>query len=183
MRFNSLADPRVVATVEAMVEARREMRYLYGLTDRLAALLTGVAEGLKGPPEPLSRHDTSSLPRLAREVRAAGVAILGEHPDTHAYNAAVLEIAQHLSMVLAWGLDPGTVDAAWCKRAIDELAGRDPFTKKPNSEDTIALSRRTGSASSPWRCPTGKDQNVTRAPRDRPHAVPPQHQPKEDTDG
>lgn len=40
------------------------------LTLRLGELLTGVADGIKGPPADLVAHDWSNLPTLARELRA-----------------------------------------------------------------------------------------------------------------
>jgi hypothetical protein len=40
------------------------------LRDRLAALLTGVAAGLKGPPRPDTLHDWSDLPAKAEAARS-----------------------------------------------------------------------------------------------------------------
>jgi len=57
----------------------------YRLRERLDVLLTGIANNLLGY-DPNKLHDWSRLPELARQIRAVGVDIVGEHPHTMAVN-------------------------------------------------------------------------------------------------
>ena len=73
-------DPDVLALIRA-AEAMRAKLYdpesgtaaalaeEAALRERMSALLTGVARGLKGDPPPLVMHDWSDLPALAAEMR------------------------------------------------------------------------------------------------------------------
>lgn len=49
---------------------REDARENHQLRARMEELLIGVANGLKGDPAPLKRHDWSDLPALAAEMRA-----------------------------------------------------------------------------------------------------------------
>lgn len=54
---------------DALDALRAELAESEALRERLAALLTGVAAGLKGDPPPLTMHDWSDLPALAAAMR------------------------------------------------------------------------------------------------------------------
>lgn len=47
-----------------------------------------------------------------------------EEPEPTPERLVLVEIANHLSMRLAWGVDPGTVDVEWIKDAIDARSER-----------------------------------------------------------
>jgi hypothetical protein len=55
---------------ESVEQLAEEIQDDDALRDRLAALLTGVAAGLKGPPPPLTLHDWSDLPAKAEAARS-----------------------------------------------------------------------------------------------------------------
>lgn len=84
------------------------------LRNRLAALLTGVAAGLKGPPAPLHLHDWSDLPAKAEAARNR-IAEL---------EAQLKTIKEHTSGFACW----------WAMvEAQEELCG------KPIKDDTTVL--------------------------------------------
>lgn len=102
VRFNSLADPRVVATVEQLTEAKRDYKEMLWGRDKMATLLRGVANGLLGPPPELVMWDWSRLPELAHQVTAVGVVIKGEHPNTFAVNERAEKMDRELHALRAF---------------------------------------------------------------------------------
>lgn len=58
----------LLAEVDRLREAEEESDALRG---RMAELLTGVANALKGQPDPMTKHDWSDLPELALALRTA----------------------------------------------------------------------------------------------------------------
>jgi hypothetical protein len=58
---------------------RRELEESEALRDRMADLLTSVANALKGDPGPLKVHDWSDLPAVAAETAARAE---GREPPT-----------------------------------------------------------------------------------------------------
>lgn len=72
------------------------------LRDRLAALLTGVAAGLKGPPRPGTLHDWSDLPAKAEAAskqiadQAAQLKAIKEHASGFACWWAMVEAQEEL---------------------------------------------------------------------------------------
>lgn len=65
---------RVAVRAEAMNEHRAELDEVYALQERMGDLLTGVANALKGDPGPMTMHDWSDLPAVAKKVAAAAAA-------------------------------------------------------------------------------------------------------------
>lgn len=60
---------RFAEACDHMAQLRQDLDEDIAVRERLAELLTGVANALKGPPEPLSSHGWSDLPELARQTR------------------------------------------------------------------------------------------------------------------
>lgn len=81
---------RNVAALEAELAERDS------LWERLHELLRGVALGLFGPEPELVRYDLSHLPRIAAEVRAAGIEVVGEHPDRKPVNRRAEELSREV---------------------------------------------------------------------------------------
>lgn len=61
-------------------KAAEEVAELRALTRRLSALLTGVANALKGQPDELHLHDWSDLPAVAAQVKAERDQVAGDMP-------------------------------------------------------------------------------------------------------
>lgn len=72
--YNPWALQALRAAEELRAELITVMSYLdesEELRDRLGELLTGVANALKGDPPPLTMHDWSDLPAVAKKAAAA----------------------------------------------------------------------------------------------------------------
>lgn len=93
---------RVRATAERLNEVKRDYKELIWGRDKMAALLTGVANGLLGPPPELTTWDWSRLPELANQVTAAGVVVKGEHPATFVVNERAEKLQREVTALRAF---------------------------------------------------------------------------------
>lgn len=59
-----------IALTEVIGPLYEEIKECDALQDRMAELLTGTANALKGEPGPLTRHDWSDLPAVAKKAAA-----------------------------------------------------------------------------------------------------------------
>ncbi len=71
-------------------DLKAELANAYRSLERLSDLLKGISDGLFGY-DPFILRDWSRLPELARQIRDAGIVIVGEHPKTFAKNVRAEE--------------------------------------------------------------------------------------------